>query len=170
MQHVEPRRKEPRAPTCLHSHPPALTLCPARLVCSWSSIWVSVASSLQYASPGYELLGLALCQVQGCAHYTDLDLKGVLRRNHLYDKYNGTTFPENGKCSDDPMIVHQYELNTTLNNEGRLQAAHQDIDGYSCLNGWSCGSIAASVPDVANWFWDVFHGKLVNVRPLWHCF
>lgn len=107
-----------------------------------------------------------MCQLQGCAHYSDLDLKGVLRRNGLYDKYDGTTFPENGKCSDDPLIVHQYELNTTLNGEGRLQAAHQDIDGYSCLNGWSCGSIAASVPDVANWFWDVFHDKLVNSTTL----
>ena len=34
---------------------------------------------------------------------------------------------------------------------------------YSCLNGWTCGNIAASVGDISNWFFDLFHG--VQVKP-----
>ena len=33
----------------------------------------------------------------------------------------------------------------------------------SCLNGWTCGNIAASVGDISNWWWDIFHqSKLVK--------
>ena len=54
-----------------------------------------------YASPGYDILGLALCQLSNCSSWEALDFKAVLPPN-LLDKFDGATFPEKGKCLDDP--------------------------------------------------------------------
>jgi hypothetical protein len=32
----------------------------------------------------------------------------------------------------------------------------------SCLNGWTCGNIAATTKDVAQWYDDLFHVRIVS--------
>ena len=118
-----------------------------------------------YASPGYVLLGLALCQIQNCSRYDQLDQMAVLP-GKVRGKYKGLAFPENGPCSADPKIVHQYALKVDDSPGQGTVATHFDISKYSCLNGWACGNIAASVGDVAEWFWDIFHGEIVSPNSL----
>eukprot|EP00039_Didymoeca_costata_P022153 m.3875 g.3875 ORF g.3875 m.3875 type:complete len:600 (-) comp2844_c0_seq1:3-1802(-) len=122
----------------------------------------------QYASPGYELLGLALCQLNtSCKTWQDLNQMAVLPAS-LQPDFTGVAFPGEGKCSDDPKIVHQYQLNAsdTLNPDGSLNVSFHDIINDSCLNGWACGNIAATVGNIAEWFWDLFHEKIVNSTTL----
>eukprot|EP00040_Diaphanoeca_grandis_P021185 m.112851 g.112851 ORF g.112851 m.112851 type:complete len:518 (-) comp28222_c1_seq2:50-1603(-) len=115
----------------------------------------------KYASPGYELLGLALCELQNCSDWTDLDLKAVLKASQRVE-YENVSFPVKGKCSKDPQVVHQYRFSVNANANREVIASHTDIVDYSCLNGWACGSIAAPVGTISNWFWDMFHGKIVS--------
>lgn len=62
----------------------------------------------QYASPGYELLGLALVHIHKLERWEGFDQLSVLDRGALRAEFNGTAFPGRGKCSNDPLIVHQY--------------------------------------------------------------
>ena len=48
----------------------------------------------------------------------------------------------------------------------RAVARFGDIVDDSCLNGWSCGNIAATAEDITQWWWDIFHFKLVNETTL----
>eukprot|EP00040_Diaphanoeca_grandis_P044761 m.13476 g.13476 ORF g.13476 m.13476 type:complete len:492 (-) comp9745_c0_seq1:116-1591(-) len=131
-----------------------------------------------YASTGYEILGLALCQLQNCSDWSELDQKWVLPQS-LKQKYNGVIFPEHGKCNKYPHMIHQYSLNATsttshtstpwrttlpenllspLDNvspQHGVDVHFTDIINYSCLNGWSCGNIAATTESIANWYWDL---------------
>lgn len=109
-----------------------------------------------YASPGYDILGLALCQLSNCSSWETLDFKAVLPAD-LLDKFEGATFPEKGKCLDDPKIVHQYNFSSVLRpgSTDEVDVSYSDIIGFSCLNGWACGSIAATTSSVADWYWDL---------------
>ena len=120
-----------------------------------------------YASPGYELLGLALCaSYENCSSWEDLDQKQVLDKHGLRARYKDVAFPEKGPCSKTKGVVHQYSLRvdnmTARTGVGGVVTTHADILDDSCLNGWTCGNIAASAESTATWFWDVYHGKLVN--------
>ena len=57
-----------------------------------------------------------------------------------------------------PGVVHQYRLNV----EAGPKVTYSDIIDYSCLNGWACGNIAATPHAISQWWWDLFHGRLVS--------
>jgi D-alanyl-D-alanine carboxypeptidase len=125
-----------------------------------------------YSSAGYELLGLALCQVHNCSTWEDLDQKAVLDRTPtLHKTLADTSFPERGKCSMDPHIPHQYRMSVTQPPAGSPNGTYpivqfSDIINVSCLNGWTCGNIAVPVKDVVEWYWAVFGGEVVNATTL----
>lgn len=117
-----------------------------------------------YASPGYVLLGLMLCQAANCSTWEALDQRAVLRGG-MRERYQGVAFPMRGPCSADPSIVHQYRPEVVNGSDG-VVATHVDIVDYSCLNTWTAGNIAATVSDVAQWWWDIFHHRVVNSSTL----
>jgi CubicO group peptidase (beta-lactamase class C family) len=118
-----------------------------------------------YASSGFDLLGLALAHITGCKDWADYNQLAVLppallnsTSGRKLTSYAGVRFPVKGVCSVDPMVVHQYRmqiLNATQHigssSKGGDTIAHEytvrysDIVDYSCLNGWTCGNIAAPV-------------------------
>lgn len=54
-------------------------------------------------------------------------------------------------------IVHQYNFSSVLRpgSTDEVDVSYSDIIGFSCLNGWACGSIAATTSSVADWYWDL---------------
>ena len=54
-------------------------------------------------------------------------------------------------------IVHQYNFSSVLQpgSTDKVDVSYSDIIGFSCLNGWACGSIAATTDSVADWYWDL---------------
>jgi CubicO group peptidase (beta-lactamase class C family) len=120
----------------------------------------------RYASPGYELLGLALVQVMNKTNWDDLDQMAVLEG--LRPGYEGkVAFPDMELCSAVNMSSHQYRLNTTVDkingtNSSQVVAHFYDILNTSCLNGWTEGNIISTPGAIADWHWDLFHLKLVN--------
>ena len=41
-----------------------------------------------------------------------------------------------------------------------------DMTNTSCLNGWTCGNIAAAPVGVASYFYDLFHGLVIDAAGL----
>jgi CubicO group peptidase (beta-lactamase class C family) len=81
-----------------------------------------------YSSTGYDVVGLALAQISGANNWSEYDQRSVLPPQ-LAKQLNRTIFPNHGKCSDYPTIVHQYRPTK--------DASFLDIDDYSCTNGWT---------------------------------
>ena len=139
---------------------PSHDVTPIDLVHRLNKTWVT---KWEYSSPGYELLGLALAQVNGAKHWYDYDQMGVLppglRRGGAF---GGTTFPGRGWCSKDPLIVHQY-ANTPYHWGGVKTSAYSffDIVNTSCLNGWTCGNLAATPLDIARFHYELQHEKTI---------
>merc|ERR1711934_452621 len=108
-----------------------------------------------YASPSYELLGLALVHVHNLSRWQGLDQRDVVRASpHMSAaekaRYTGLSFPGPGPCSLDPLIVHQYANmpykwtpHGSAGNRGGGNITYTDIYNNSCLNGWVCGNIAS---------------------------
>ena len=97
----------------------------------------------EYASTGYELLGLALTNVYGLSSWEELDQMSVFPPK-IRSEYTGTSFPGRGPCSADPLIIHQY-ANTpyTWGGSSKHNYTFTDIRDSSCLNGWVCGNVSA---------------------------
>ena len=70
-----------------------------------------------YASPGYELLGLALVGIYNVTDWTDLDQLAATLPPALRKKpaYQGVIFPGKVPCSEVEGAVHQYSLSVTEN-------------------------------------------------------
>jgi len=116
-----------------------------------------------YSSVGFELLGLALVDVTNVTYWWDLDQFAAIPPA-LRGRYKGVAFPERGKCSLDPQISHQYRMVASAPGVvgDAVSVAFSDIVNYSCLNGWACGNIAITPHDVAQWYYDLFHGNVVS--------
>lgn len=127
-----------------------------------------------YSSVGYQLLGLLLAWESGAPHWTAFDQLSVLPRALQTElKSLGIEFPLLGPCSDHPAICHQYAAWHEPDQPNQIHFF--DIDDVSCLNGWSCGNIAASPGAVATYFFELFHGGVVSPATLaemqkWHPF
>lgn len=48
----------------------------------------------------------------------------------------------------------------------QVNITFQDLIDTSCLNGWTCGNIAASPSDVARFHWDLQHGNIISNESL----
>jgi hypothetical protein len=135
-----------------------------------------------YASPGYELLGLVLVHLYNYSAWEDLDqLKATLPEALLPKKgaaaddnpYSGVVFSGKEPCSAIPNTVHQYSLAVTNGtqqypdpNGTNLTVHYRDIYNSSCLNGWTCGNIVASVAGIAEYYYDLLTHKIVNASTL----
>ena len=129
------------------------------------------AAAGRYASTGFELLGLALVNATGKRSWREYDQMSVFPPDVRADM-NGTAFPGPGPCSNDPLIAHQYATWPPRRHAPRPGEAVDtnitviDIVGHSCLNGWTCGNIAATPRDIARFHWDLHHLRIVNATSL----
>ena len=127
-----------------------------------------------YASPGYELLGLALAQViNPTASWEELDqLRAALPADLLASEpaYAGVVFPGKVACDTVPDVVHQYNMRvfdrSTPTHTDAAEVVFKDIIKSSCLNGFTCGNIAATVDGIAQYYWDLLHGNIVSNKTL----
>ena len=126
----------------------------------------------QYCSTGFELLGLALAQVSGARGWRDYDQASVFPPD-VRKMMAGTAFPGPGPCSDDPLIVHQYASEPYHRSKPRqppdgppVNVTIVDIRNNSCLNGWTCGNIAATTKDIAHFHQLLHAGRIVNETSL----
>ena len=96
--------------------------------------------------------GLALCGAANCTSWESYDQRTVIPKD-LRASMNGIVFPGKGKCSKDPSIIHQYHLGSRSSKaDPHYRVQFSDIIDYSCLNGWTCGNIAATVGDISDWY------------------
>jgi len=152
---------------------PTFDVSPFDLLHRLNKSWVCPPGECgEYASTGFELLGLALAQITGAEQWQDYDQFSVFPKS-VKANYNHTEFPGRGLCSDHPNIVHQY--NAWYGNGTKWMPSKDDTiikvnitDLYkdSCLNGWTCGNIAASPGDIARFHWDLHHGNIVSQASL----
>ena len=61
-------------------------------------------------------------------------------------------------------MVHQYEM--YVKHYFLKEVSFRDIVDFSCLNGWTCGNIAASAIDIARFYAHLGSGHIVNVASL----
>mmetsp|Transcript_26472 Transcript_26472/g.69640 ORF Transcript_26472/g.69640 Transcript_26472/m.69640 type:complete len:526 (+) Transcript_26472:165-1742(+) len=126
-----------------------------------------------YASTGFELLGLVLAEAAGVERWQEYDQRTVIPAG-LRDGYPDLMFPGEGPCSLDPLIIHQYG---TPNNLRSHHGAHfnpnttvnltlWDLYDNSCLNGWTCGNIAAAPSNVARFHYDLHNLRIVSNESL----
>ena len=59
----------------------------------------------QYASTGFEILGLVLMGAAHSNHYYDLDQKSVFKTKELRAKFTETAFPGPGPCRSTTIIL-----------------------------------------------------------------
>eukprot|EP00040_Diaphanoeca_grandis_P005570 m.33457 g.33457 ORF g.33457 m.33457 type:complete len:460 (+) comp16824_c0_seq2:144-1523(+) len=112
-----------------------------------------------YSSVGYIFLGLMLAWHNNASHWSDFDQFSVIPQDVVNDYKGQVTFPIFGECSTYPDIIHQYAYYVA---DGDPSISFFDIDDASCLNGWTCGNLAATSGAVASFFYDLFHNKLVS--------
>ena len=114
----------------------------------------------KYASPGFEILGLLVAQMTGATRWEEYDQLSVLPPA-LRGDFTRTAFPLRGICADVPHIVHQYAAPFWSSTDGGVQKI---IDFYydSCLNGWSCGNLAAGPIDIARFHYHLHNYDIVT--------
>jgi CubicO group peptidase (beta-lactamase class C family) len=122
-----------------------------------------------YSSIGYVLLGLVLAQSAHPAEpswltYDQLSVLPAALRNK-----STAFFPLRGPCAQyaDKGVVHQYApiVSWKLLPPG-LTVQFRDIFADSCLNGWTCGNMAARPLDLASFFWHLLHRGPENTAPI----
>lgn len=142
---------------------------PIELLHALNKSWVCDPGTCgSYASPGYELLGLALTGIYNLTSWEQLDQFKATLPVHLQTApvyASGVSFPGKVSCRDVPDVAHQYDYEV-LQVANSTVVKFSDIIGASCLNGWTCGNIAATVESVANYYWDLFHGQIVSKESL----
>lgn len=129
-----------------------------------------------YSSVGYNLLGLMLAtrMISDSRVHPDsttwmkVDQLRAALPNNLYPEFKHTIFPLHGKCASyaSKGMVHQYYANITRHLEIIIDVSFSDIMQYSCLNGWTCGNIAASTTDVASFYYHLNKGHIVSKASL----
>eukprot|EP00466_Bigelowiella_natans_P009871 jgi/Bigna1/81775/fgenesh1_pg.84_\ len=118
-------------------------------------------SCAYYSSIGYMLLGLALVEVHGFESWEDFDQKAIIPEN-LQSRYVDTIFPKGGPCTKYDNISHQYLSYRAVYSKIYSYNLYSDMIQYSCLNGWTCGNIASTGQNLANYWWDLFTLQLVS--------
>jgi CubicO group peptidase (beta-lactamase class C family) len=119
-----------------------------------------------YTSINYEILGLLLAaKLAPDGDWLDFDQLSVLP-GKLRPKFNRTLFPKLGKCSTYGSIgvVHQYAVDASKYQWGQI--SWFDMMPFSCLNGWTCGNIAAAPVDLASFYYHLLNGKGDLLDPL----
>ena len=118
-----------------------------------------------YTSVGYVLLGYVL--VGATSHleggtWNDFDQRSFMTKDQKM-RWNRTSFPKMGRCTnyDVPKQFTYQQVGT--------EAVFFDLGQASCLNGWTCGNMAASAKNIAS-FWNdlVGQGRIVSSEGLYN--
>eukprot|EP00467_Chlorarachnion_reptans_P015528 CAMPEP_0114498560 /NCGR_PEP_ID=MMETSP0109-20121206/6939_1 /TAXON_ID=29199 /ORGANISM="Chlorarachnion reptans, Strain CCCM449" /LENGTH=398 /DNA_ID=CAMNT_0001676049 /DNA_START=253 /DNA_END=1449 /DNA_ORIENTATION=+ len=120
-----------------------------------------VGSCVYYSSINYMMLGLILVQIHGLNNWEDFNQKSIIP-DALADRYKHVIFPLSGACSKHPNVSHQYWHYSQSYSVIYEYNMFVDLYEESCLNGWTCGNIAASGESLANFWYDLGSLKLVN--------
>ena len=95
--------------------------------------------------------------------------KDVVHQYTMYNKKNGN--PAMGHGSGVGVgLASATDLNMGMGTAKPGHPPHvidgpvviKDIINNSCLNGWTCGNIAAAPMDIARFHWDLHHGNIVG--------
>ena len=70
------------------------------------------------------------------------------------------TFAKRGKCSQYEKIVRQYVMDFSGSYPAML-FKYFDINGYSCLNGWTFGNIISSAHDITMFFYELLGNESI---------
>lgn len=167
---------------------PAVTVTPYDLIWRLNKTFLfepGTPGQKAYSSVGYEILGLILAQSDGSSEWTKYSqLQGAIPIA-LLPEFNATYFPTSGLCSAIPNMIEQYMFNTStvtacknhvLNSDACRDALFLTLFERNCVNGWTCGNIAATPLDVARFYsalggLQLFHdltllGELAKFQPL----
>jgi hypothetical protein len=94
----------------------------------------------------------------------------------------GSDWFEGNQGNEQPVGMAQYaqhQSNSQLLRGRGKPPAHSnvtynvtivDLINNSCLNGWTCGNIAATPMDIAMFHDDLHHNKIVSEARFWACF
>eukprot|EP00755_Sulcionema_specki_P030451 Sspe_Gene.94401::Locus_66790_Transcript_1_1_Confidence_1.000_Length_1503::g.94401::m.94401 len=114
-----------------------------------------------YSSVGYNILGLILASQTGKGTWDSYDQRSVFPGTAPAGRYSHTLFPLHGACSAfNNVLPHQYGYGT-LELYLKHELVFYDLAAASCLNGWTCGNLAATPLDIATFLFDAFQGNIV---------
>ena len=108
----------------------------------------------QYSSTNFIVLGLLLASfdpvANSTADWSRYDQRGVIRnaRGAVAADYAHFSFAKEGACSHS-VTTHGF---TAI---GTPQGRSMDVSALDCLNGWTCGNIATTSLDMANFMFDL---------------
>ena len=116
-----------------------------------------------YSSVGFTLLGFVMVGATSSSQggtWNDFDQRSFMSADQSM-RWNRTSFPKLGRCTE--YDVPKQWLYKQIGSE----AMFYNLGQASCLNGWTCGNLAASAQNLAS-FWNdlVGQGKIVSAEGL----
>ena len=115
-----------------------------------------------YTSVGYALLGFVLVGADPTIPtWAQLDQRGFMTPAQKR-AWNRTAFPGMGSCTDYDVSPQWSTMVGGNAPDGTDTATFFDYRPYSCLNGWTCGNIAARASDVAGFYHALLTGDIVT--------
>ena len=121
-----------------------------------------------YTSVGYMLLGLALSEhtAPGTATQFSFDQMSVVPqgvKELVNFSFANTGFPLKGPCTSAKNIVPKQYKTVYPPKGAEFILRSIDISKTSCLNGWTCGNLAASAEDIAQFFYLLLGPRLAEI-------
>ena len=114
-----------------------------------------------YSSVGYILLGFALATATNATDWRDVDQKGLAYGDAPAP--GDVVFPGEGPCTTTiPGVPRQYS--TRVLNDSSF--GFFDVSGDSCLNAWTAGNVAATTRALADFWKQLFDGKVLPTTDL----
>jgi len=114
-----------------------------------------------YSSIGFVLAGFVLAGVQGVTSWQDVDQAAFLPAELQWRWASNMYFAKEGPCSDNPRVSHQW-LPGMYDGSTSETAVYYDLWQHSCLNGWTMGNLATTAGVLADFFYELFDGKIIN--------
>ena len=97
-----------------------------------------------YSSTGMMLAGFVYAAHTGLENYTSVDQLGFASPSLRAELRGGVVFMGPGLCSSHQGVSHQYTTTqSTSTSPYWITTSFVDLFETSCLNGWTCGNIAA---------------------------
>ena len=118
-----------------------------------------------YSSVGFVLLGFVLVEASAStqgATWNDFDQRSFMSPDQ-HMRWNRTTFPKMGRCTNYD-LPSQFALSTV-----GTTGIFYNLGESSCLNGWTCGNLAASAQNLAGFFRALIgEQKIVSAKGLYN--
>jgi len=116
-----------------------------------------------YSSTNYVILGLVLARHHGAFNWDRYDQRSWIPEVYSRDPssaFNDMYYPLHGPCSNFSS-ANPRRMNSTMHGyqQAKFQARNivpangSDVYTMSCLQGWTCGNLAAPTASVAEFFW-----------------